>query len=175
VRNRNANLQGEAKACACSTFIAPFATASSRYRVADASELTASRVIAMFAVVLMTALLIDDFVGPTPAASSAAAEPQLRSQWFEVTRPSGRVFAGPPVARQSRPAVHGAPLSRRRRTQGSDDLGTPGDEGGYVRVSLYRPGGAHEHADAQHRDARDGRKCPLQATRTATRCMGLAP
>ena len=67
-----------------------------RARMPDATKLTASRVLAMFAVVLMTAILIDDFARPTPAVSAAATE-VARSPWSEVKRGSGAFALAYPV------------------------------------------------------------------------------
>ena len=111
-----------------------------RARMPDATKLTASRVLAMFAVVLMTAILINDFVRPTPAVSAAANEGATRSPWSEVTRGSGAFALTYPVIDNltQQYAVH-----RHREGGGRKDLmtwGAPREEGAYVRFALYRPG-----------------------------------
>lgn len=114
--------------------------AALRARMPDATELTASRVLAMFAVVLMTAILIDDFVRPTPALSAAADVGEPRSPWSEVTRASG-AFALAYPAIDSLAQLYA--VRRHRDGGGRKDLmtwGAPRDEGAYVRFALYRPG-----------------------------------
>ena len=111
-----------------------------RARMPDATKLTASRVLAMFAVVLMTAILIDDFVRPTPAVSAAASAGEPRSPWSEVTRGSG-AFALAYPAIDNLAQVYS--VRRHREGGGRKDLmtwGAPRDEGAYVRFALYRPG-----------------------------------
>ncbi len=111
-----------------------------RARMPDATELTASRVLAMFAVVLMTAILIDDFARPTPAVSAAATVRESPSPWFEVTRGSGAfVLAYPAIDALAQQYA----VRRHREGGGRKDLmtwGAPRDEGAYVRIALYRPG-----------------------------------
>jgi hypothetical protein len=109
-------------------------------RMPDATALTASRVLAMFAVVLMTAILIDDFVRPTPAVSAAASDRERPSPWSEVTRGSGAfALAYPAIDNLARQYA----VRRYRDGGGRKDLmtwGAPRDEGAYVRFALYRPG-----------------------------------
>ena len=111
-----------------------------RARMPDATALTASRVLAMFAVVLMTAILIDDFVRPTPAVSAAAPMREPPSSWSEVTRGSGAfALAYPPIDNLAQQYA----VRRHRDGGGRKDLmtwGTPREEGAYVRFALYRPG-----------------------------------
>ena len=68
-----------------------------RARMPDATALTASRMLAMFALVLMTAILIDDLVRSTPAVSAATAVREPASPWSEVTRGSGAFALAYPV------------------------------------------------------------------------------
>jgi hypothetical protein len=109
-------------------------------RMPDPTPLTASRVLAMFAVVLMTAILINDFIRPTPAVSAAATEGGARSPWSEVTRGSGAfALAYPAIDNLAQQYA----VRRHREGGGRKDLmtwGAPREEGAYVRFALYRPG-----------------------------------
>jgi hypothetical protein len=110
-----------------------------RARVPDATRLTASRVLAIFAVVLMTAILIDVFARPaSPAVAASAGEP--RSPWSEVTRGSGAfALAYPAIDNLAQQYA----VRRHRTGGGRKDLmtwGAPREEGPYVRFALYRPG-----------------------------------
>jgi hypothetical protein len=103
-------------------------------------DLTASRVIAYVSVGIMAAILANDLIAPTPAASSVNPAPVIRSPWIEATRGQG-AFA------LEFPALEGLQVRyvvRRHRDGGGrkDEMswGGAADPGAYARVALYRPG-----------------------------------
>ena len=103
-------------------------------------DLTASSVIAYISVGIMGAILANDLIAPTPAASSVSPAAAIRPPWIEVTRSQG-AFA------LEFPALEGLQASYivRRHRDGSgrkDEMswGGAADSGAYARVALYRPG-----------------------------------
>jgi hypothetical protein len=109
-----------------------------RDRMPDATALTASRILAMLAVVVMTAIMIEDFVQPTTA--SVVTEP-ARPDWIEAARTNG-AFA---LSYASIDSLEQRYTVRRHRDGGGrKDLmtwGSAGSDAPYVRIAIYRPGG----------------------------------
>jgi hypothetical protein len=109
-------------------------------RMPNPTKLTASRVLAIFAVVLMTAILTEDFVRPTPAVSAVVSAEPVRSPWIDVTRGSGAFTLAYPVIDN---LAQQYTVRRHREGGGRKDVMTWGasrDEGAHVRFALYRPG-----------------------------------
>jgi hypothetical protein len=102
-------------------------------------EMTGSTLLAYGAVGIMAAILVNDLIAPTPAASSVSAVVEQKPQWMEVVRAQG-AFA---LEAEELKGLEFRYTVRRHRTGGgrSDELsfGSVDADGPYARVSAYRP------------------------------------
>jgi hypothetical protein len=115
-------------------------------RLAPRSPLTFARAFAFLRASIFlaifggTAVLGYDFIGSTPAASSATPTPEAHPAWIDVPRAAG-AFA---VEMQGLDPGQASYLVRRHRDGGGrKDLmtfGAAADKNAYVRIELYRPG-----------------------------------
>jgi hypothetical protein len=140
VRDLRALLSGALFELCIAFFAVGDRLAGLRDRVPARSDMQPSTLIAYGAVGVMAAFLVNDLLGPTPAASSAAAIPEQRPDWIEIARPHGA------FALQS-PTLDGleARFAMRRHRDGGGrkeefTFGDPVGHGAYARLSVYRPG-----------------------------------
>jgi hypothetical protein len=112
-----------------------------RDRLPGKPDMAGSTVIAYGAVGIMSAILVNDLLGPTPANSSVAPTPEKRPEWVEIVRPHATSFALESPMLAGLDASYD--VSRHRIGGGRRDTLTFGHaESGraYMRLSLYRPG-----------------------------------
>lgn len=113
-----------------------------RDRMLRKPDMAGSTVIAYGAVGIMSAILINDLLGATPANSSVTPTPEKRPAWVEIARPHAAFALESPTLEGLAPAY----TVRHHRTGGGrkDELtfGSVTLRSPYVRVSLYRPGAA---------------------------------
>jgi hypothetical protein len=113
-----------------------------RNRLPGKPDMAGSTVIAYGAVGIMSAILVNDLLGPTPANSSIAPTPEKRLEWVEIVRPHS-AFALESPALDGLDAVY--TVRHHRLGGGRKDELTFGnanaERGAYMRLSLYRPGG----------------------------------
>ena len=103
-------------------------------------DLTASSALAYVSVGIMGAILANDLIAPTPAASSVTPAPVIRPVWIETMRSQGAfALEFPPLE-----GLQARYLVRRHRDGGGrkDEMswGGAADPGAYARLALYRPG-----------------------------------
>jgi len=114
--------------------------AALRDRLPGSGDLSASSVIAYACVGIVAAILVDDLLAPTPAASSISPTPVQRPAWIEATRSQGAFALESPLLE----GLEARYVVRRHREGGGrkDEMswGGAGDAGAYARVALYRPG-----------------------------------
>jgi hypothetical protein len=111
-----------------------------RNRLPGKPEIAGSTVLAYGAVGLMSAILINDLFGPTPANSSVSPTPDARPEWVEIARPHAAFALESPLLQGIEPNYK---VRLHRLGGGRKDemtFGGAAAHGPYVRVSLYRPG-----------------------------------
>ena len=111
-----------------------------RNRMPGKPDMAGSTVIAYGAVGIMSAILVNDLLGPTPANSSVAPTPEKRPEWVEIVQPHASFALESPVL-AGLDTSYDASLHRSGGGR-RDTLSFGHAEAGraYMRLSLYRPG-----------------------------------
>jgi hypothetical protein len=115
-----------------------------RFPLTFARAFARLRALVFVAIACAAAVLGDDLVGPTPAASSVTPTPEAHPAWIDVTRAAGAFAVAMPSLD---PAQSSYRVRRHRDGGGRKDLmtfGAAADKGPYVRIEFYRPGSEGE-------------------------------